>query len=410
MPIRFSTIVTFGLACAAPAAAMAQTPLKIAVIETMSGAQAGTGALFMGGARYGIDKLNAEGGYNGMPIELKAYDSQGTPAGASEKVTAAIAEGASVIIQGASSAVGGQITEDVRRYNIRNPGSPVIYLNTGAEAREFTGAKCHFYHFKIASDSDIRVSALAKAKLIGKTVFSINQNYSWGQDMEAAIKLYATTGNYKVVDSVLHDVAKIQDFSPFVSRIAASGADTVITGDWGTDLIRLLKAASEANLRTRFLTTYLDFPGNLSSAGATAEGHVNIDMFNPENGGPEGMALGRDFQDKIGSWPSGPQSRTMFGVGLLGVALKATPPVNGVVNVKNLALAMEKATFKTPIGDITVRAADHQGLVPMAISEVSKKAAVKLEGTDFGFFPISNVSGPDAAVPVQDSCKMQRPS
>src|SRR5690606_20417305 len=140
----------------------AQTPLKIAIVETVSGTQAGSGALFVGGARFAIDKLNAAGGYNGLPIELKIYDSEGTPATASAKVVSAIADGAHVIVQGQSSAIGGQITEDIRRHNLRNPDKPVIYLNTGAESREFTGAKCHFYHFKMAPDSDIRMKALVE--------------------------------------------------------------------------------------------------------------------------------------------------------------------------------------------------------------------------------------------------------
>ena len=407
-------LTSASLACLLASPAVAQAPLKIAIVETMSGTQAGTGELFVGGARYGIDLLNAAGGYNGAPIELKIYDNEGTPAGASQKVAAAIADGTNVIIQGTSSAIGSQVTDDVRRHNTRNPNTPVIYINTGAEARDFTGVKCHFYHFKVASDSDIRMNALVKTnkdhKLFGKKVFSINQNYNWGQGMELAIKNYASAGGYTVVDTVLHDVAKIQDFSPFVSRIAASGADTVVTGDWGTDLIRLMKASAEANLKLPFLTGYLDFPGNLSSAGATAEGHVNVDMFNPENGGEKGMALARDFQQKIGAWPSGPQARTMFGVGFLGAGLKLAPPVNGKIDTKAIALAMEKATFETPIGPITMRAEDHQGIVPMAITVVSRKAAMKLEGTDFGFYPVATIPGPDAAVAVQENCKMQRPS
>ena len=65
-----------------------------------------------------------------------------------------------IIIQGASSAIGGQITGDVLKHNLRNPGKEMIYLNVGAEAMEFTGPKCHFYHFRWNGNAEIRLRAM----------------------------------------------------------------------------------------------------------------------------------------------------------------------------------------------------------------------------------------------------------
>jgi len=98
----------------------------------------------------------------------------------------------------------------VRWYSLRNPKQPIIYLNSAAEARELTGEKCHFYHFKFALDAEMRLRSVTKAihdgKIRASNVFSINQDYSWGRDMEAAIEGHASEGGYKVVDAVLHDV------------------------------------------------------------------------------------------------------------------------------------------------------------------------------------------------------------
>ena len=70
---------------------------------------------------------------------------------------AAINDGAQIIIQGASSAIGGQITADVQKHNARNPGKEIMYINVGAEAMEFTGSKCHFYHFRWNGNAEIRL-------------------------------------------------------------------------------------------------------------------------------------------------------------------------------------------------------------------------------------------------------------
>lgn len=196
-------------------------PLKVAVIEALSGPQASTGLSFRNATRYAIDRLNTAGGWNGEKIELIEYDNQGGPTGAADKLKAAIADGAQFIVSGSSSAVGGQLTDDIRKYNIRNPGKEVVLLNLGAEANELTGEKCHFHNFRFSSNAQIRIKALVGAMkkdgVIGSRVYSINQNYSWGQDTENAIVEYASVGGYKVVEKTLHDVNKIQDF-PHMSQ------------------------------------------------------------------------------------------------------------------------------------------------------------------------------------------------
>src|SRR5690606_35205589 len=152
--------------------------------------------------------------------------------------------------------------EDIRKHNLRNPGKELIYLNVGAEAQELTGNKCQFYHFRVAGNAPVRVQALVagmkEADAMGSRVYAINQNYSWGQDMEQAIVDNAAAGGYEVVEKTLHDVNKIQDFAPYVNKIAAAKADTVMTGNWSNDLLLLMKATKAAGLQARFGTVYLD--------------------------------------------------------------------------------------------------------------------------------------------------------
>src|SRR5688572_24797144 len=166
-------------------------PVKIGLLETLSGPQASTGQSFRSGVRYAIDKMNAAGGWNGQPVQLLEYDNQGGPAGASDKLKAAIADGVQIVVQGASSAIGGQITEDVRKHNLRNPGKEVVYINVGAEAMDLTGEKCNFHHFRFAGNAEVRTKSLVlgmkQAGALGTRVYAINQNSSWGQDMEKAI-------------------------------------------------------------------------------------------------------------------------------------------------------------------------------------------------------------------------------
>jgi branched-chain amino acid transport system substrate-binding protein len=400
-------------ACLACGGAWAD-PVKIGLIETLSGPQAASGLMYRAAARYAIERMNAEGGWNGQPVQLLEYDNQGGPAGAADKLKAAVADGVQLVVQGASSAVGGQITEDVRKHNLRNPGKEIIYVNVGAEALELTGEKCHFHHFRFSGNAEVRTKALVlamkQASALGSRVYAINQNYSWGQDMEKAVVADAPLGGYQVVEKTLHDVNKIQDFAPYVAKISAAKADTVITGNWSNDLLLLMKATKSAGLKVRFGTVFLDQPGNIANGGELTLGHFIAHTFNAEAGGAEGEKFVADYKAKVGHVPTFIEPQTVLGVAMVGDALKRVKPEGGKLNVNALARAIETAKIRTPVGEMSMRAADHQALLPVVVSTVAKDARYKADDTDMGFKPVKLFSAAEAATPAQASCKMQRPS
>ncbi len=412
--MRRGLIAILGIGLLALAALSHAEPLRIGVVESLSGPQSLVGRQTVTAVHYVMDRINAGGGFNGSPIEIKEYDNQGGPSGASDKIKAAIADGVHIVVQGASSAVGAQVTEDIKKHNLRNPGKEILYVNVGAEALELTGEKCHFHMFQFNPNADIRVHALVatmkKTNELGSRVYSINQNYSWGQDMENAIVKYAPKYGYTVVEKVLHDVNRIQDFSPYVAKIRAANPDTVLTGNWSNDLLLLMKATSEAGLKIRFgLSTALDSPGNLANAGQTALGHYFSSTFSIEAGGEAGARYAEDFKKFSGHYPAYFEPVATHAMQFLAEALKKVNFNKGKINVTQLTLAMEGTSIETSNGAISIRKEDHQSFAPIAVVKVTKDAKYKLDGTDMGFKPVQVIPGPQAISPVQASCKMQRP-
>jgi len=387
--------------------------IKVAVIENLSGSGSTTNREFALAVRYWVEQVKAKGGIRGGVVEYIEYDSQGSTATAAEKFRSAVADGAHIIVQGGSSGVAGQLTEDVRKHNLRNPTQPILYINPGSEALELTGEKCHYYFFRFATNADMRVkglvTAMKEAGDLGAKVFSINQNYSWGKDMQGAIDSYASLGGYTVVDRVLHDTNKIQDFGPYVARIKASGADTVITGNWASDLVLLMKEVATSGLKVKFGTMFLDLPGSLESAGQAALGYYTVESSNKEIGGDAMLALYADYKQRLGHEPSSSETRTIFAMQTLGAALN-TLDLSKKIDVSAIASALEKANITTPAGEIGMRAEDHQAIVPVIISKVSPDAKYKREGLNLGFKPVRVIAGKDAVNPVQSACKMERPS
>lgn len=389
-------------------------PLKMGIIDTLSGPQSSTGQLYRNAMRFVVDHINSNGGWNGEPVQLLEYDNQGGPAGAADKLKAAISDGVQIVGQGASSAISAQISEDVRKFNMRNPGKEIVFINMGGDALELTGEKCHFHHFRVSGNAPVKVKAMVLSMkeegVLGTKVYSINQNYSWGQDMEQAIVDAAAFGGYTVVEKTLHDTNKIQDFSPYVAKIAASKAETVMTGNWSNDLLLLMKASKAAGLKVRFGAVFLDQPGNIANAGEVALGHYIAHTFNAEHASPETEKFVKDFTAKMGHFPQFIEPQGSWGMMLVAEALKQVKAESGKLNVNTLAKTLENTKIKSPLGEMSMRAADHQAQLPFAVSVVSKAAKYKQDGTDMGFKLVKVYRAEEIVSPVQATCKMQRPN
>jgi branched-chain amino acid transport system substrate-binding protein len=386
--------------------------ISIDAILPVTGPTASTGALFKTGLEYSFSEINAAGGLHGNTIKLNILDDGGSAQGGTDRVRQAIAGGAHIILQGGGSAVAAAISADVHRWNVRNPDKPVLLVMLGAEAADLTGKDCHFYAFRTSTNAAMRVNAmmqgLSKANKLGTRVFAIGQAYSWGKEMQAAVQADAAKYHYQVVGTILHDVNKIQDFSPYVERIREAKPDVVVTGNWARDLLLLMKAASSANLKARFATVYIDEKGNLSAAGSAALGSFIATVFLPESAGAAGEAYRKAVFDKTGSYPTSVVNNTIIGMRLLANAVNAVP-AKDMNNMTGVALALEKSKAKWILGEVSIRAADHQLRLPLAVGEVSKDAKIKLDGTDMGFIPITVLSAEQTEVPPDGSCKMQRP-
>ena len=196
-----------------------------------------------------------------------------------------------IITQGNGSSVAAALSDLVAKYNERNPGKEVIYLNYAAVDPVLTNEKCSFWHFRWDANSDIKMEALTnfmKGQKDIKKVYLINQDYSFGQAVrKAAIEmLKAKRPDIQIVGDELHPLLKVTDFAPYIAKIKASGADTVITGNWGQDFALLLKAAADAGLQVNWYTYYAGGAGGPTAVKQTGlnhrvfaitEGSANVD-------------------------------------------------------------------------------------------------------------------------------------
>ena len=268
-------------------AALAQETLKIGYIDPLSGGGASVGEVGFKTFQFLADEVNAKGGIQGKKVEIVPLDNKTNPQESLIQAQKAIDAGVRYLTQGNGSSVAGALSDFVTKYNERNPGKEVLFFNYAAVDPVLTNDKCSFWHFRWDANSDIKMEALTnymKSVPAIKNVYLINQDYSFGQSVRTAARsmLAAKRPDIKIVGDELHPLLKITDFAPYIAKIKASGADTVVTGNWGQDFALLLKAAADAGLKVNWYTYYAGGTG-----GPTAIKQANLDRSEERRVGKE---------------------------------------------------------------------------------------------------------------------------
>ncbi|MCZ8093668.1 MAG: branched-chain amino acid ABC transporter substrate-binding protein [Acidovorax sp.] len=406
---------------ASTAAVPAGKPIKVALIESLSGAFANTGEAVFRNVYWAMERVNARGGVT-LPaaaggkrlLALERYDSKGQNEEALSALRAAIDDGAQVILQGNSSATAAVLIEAINKHNEREPSKRVLFLNYSAVDPILTNEKCSFWHFRFDAHADMRMAALMEVMREDKalkSVYLIGQDYSFGQAVlrEAKKQLAAQRPDVAVVGDELHPVGRVKDFAPYAVKIKTSGAQAVVTGNWGNDLTLLVKAAREVGFEGSFYTFYGNALGAPAAMGDAGIGKVvAVADWLPNVPGAQSEAFYQSFRDRF---PKPQDDYVHMRMQLMVEALAQSIERAGTTDVVAVARQMEKANVQLAGQGGAMRAADHQFQQALAVGVMDKKGApgVKfdVEGSGYGFRVVRQIAAAKAEQP--HSCQMQRP-
>ncbi len=414
MTIRLKSLilpVSLAAALAIPATAGAEV-VKMAFIDPLSGSFAPVGENMLRSWQYVADLANKQKWAGDNTFEIVGFDNKGSPQESLVQLKAAIDKGYRYVIQGNGSGVALALIDAINKYNERNPGKEVVYLNHAAVDPDLTNSKCSFWHFRIDANSDMKMEAMtsymAKDPNI-KKVYLINQNYAFGHSVQRAAREYLgrKRPDIQIVGDDLHPIGQVKDFSPYVAKIKAAGADTVITGNWGADLALLIKAAKDADLKTNFYTYYAVTTGTPTAMGTAGADRVkSVTYWNTNNQGFVGKDIVEDFKKKYND--DYYTMATYTGLKLLGQAIKDSKSTDPV----KVAFAMEGMKVKSLNGEGEMRSSDHQYQQPLYIATWTKVNGkdVKFDQENTGYGWKTN-QVLDTHISTQPtSCQMKRPS
>ncbi|AVS74907.1 branched-chain amino acid ABC transporter substrate-binding protein [Paracidovorax cattleyae] len=421
------------LAAASPAAAAtasapsasapspAAAPIRIALIESLSGPFANTGEAVYRNVLWATERVNARGGVKlpaaaggARPLVLERYDSKGQNEEALSALRAAIDAGARVVLQGNSSATAAVLIEAINKHNERDPARRVLFLNYSAVDPILTNEKCSFWHFRFDAHADMRMAALMQAIRADKGlqgVYLIGQDYSFGQAVlrEARRQLAAQRPDVKILGEELHPVGRVKDFAPYAVKIQASGARAVVTGNWGNDLTLLVKAAREVGYAGTFYTFYgnaLGAPAALGDAGVDKV--VAVADWLPNVPTKESEAFYRSFRQRF---PSPADDYVHMRMQLMVESLAESMERAGTTDTTAVARAMESSRVQLAGQAGAMRAADHQFQQPLVVGVMERAGTpgvpFDVEGSGYGFRVVRRIAAGQAEMPSR--CEMRRP-
>jgi branched-chain amino acid transport system substrate-binding protein len=385
--------------------------VKIAFIDVLSGPFAAAGKSSLDQLRAVVKARNAKAKPTDPQFEVVPFDGKGSPQESTLMLKSASDQGIRYVTQGGGSGVAFALSEAVAKMADREPAKAMVYLNYSAMDPGLTNDRCNFWHFRFYPSSEMKIEALTtymKTRPDIKSVYLLNQDYTHGQQVSKASKAYLARKrpDVQIVGDTFVPIAQVRDFAPYIAKIKASGADTVITSNWGTDLSLLLKAAKDYGLNINFFTMNANNPGVPAQMGSWGENKVSV-IWNWGHNAPTPELEKIYLAYKKQSDEDFIFAAHYNSVQMLSAAMdkaKTTEP-------KAVAYALEGMKFKSPVGEVEMRKTDHQLLAPLFLGMWAKQGSkgVKYDAEKTGYGFRSEVVW-DAYVSAQPtSCQMTRP-
>ena len=394
-------------------------PIQLALIEGMSGPFANTGEAVLRNLVWAVERVNARGGVSTQEgkrrLVLNRYDSKGQSEEALTSLRSAIDAGAQFVFQGNSSANAAALIDAIQKHNEREPTRRVLFLNYAAVDPSLTQDKCNFWHFRFDAHADMRMVALMQvlkqdSKL--KSVYLIGQDYSFGQSVlrEAKLQLEKLRPDIQIAGEELHPLGRVRDFLPYATKIKASGAQAVITGNWGNDLSLLVKAAKDVGYEGKFYTFYGNALGAPAAMGEAGVGRVlAVAEWMPNVPGAESVKFYQSFKQRF---PKPAEDYLHLRMQLMIEALAQSIEKAGSSEPLAVALQLENAEVSMAGQRGKMRSTDHQFQQPMVVAMMAKQGGsdvpFDVEGSGYGFKVVRQFKAQELELP--SACKMNRPN
>ncbi|WP_339947572.1 ABC transporter substrate-binding protein [uncultured Albimonas sp.] len=326
-------------------AAHAQEPIRIGVLEDMSGVYADiTGANSVAGAQLAVEDFG--GTVLGRPIEIVSADHQNkADVGASIARKWYDVDGVEMITGlGNSSvalAVRGISTEKGK-----------VNISTSAGTNALTGEACSETGFHWVYNTYALSKTIAKSVVESGAdkMFIVAADYTFGHALADDARKFTEEAGGEVVGQVNAPLSTA-DYSSFILQAQSSGAQTIGLALAGGDLVNFIKQASEFGVteQGQAMAGFIIFVNDIKALGLdAAQGLYLAETFYWDET-DETRAMGKRYEDKTGEMPNGMQA------GVYGSVLHYLKAVEAAGTTEGAAVAAKMKEL--PVEDFYTKGA-----------------------------------------------------
>jgi len=405
--MRFLYLVFSLILCCQVSCSETSKEIKIGFVEGLSGPFANIGEVALRHLELEVEAVNRRGSLpDGMRITVLPFDNKTNPQEALLAFRSALDVGVDYVFQGNSSSVATALTDAIAKHNRRNPSHPVLFINYAALDPALTNEHCKRSHFRFDADVDMKMAALTEYIAVREdieSVYLINQDYSYGQAVAGAARsmLKRKRPDLSIVGDDLHPIGRVKDFSPYIAKIKSSGAQAIVTGNWGSDLTLLIKSARQMGVDVDFFTFNVGMTGGVSTIGEAGiervhqitNWHANINELTRNN-----AALYRNQHPDV--FEDAYYGSVRRAVRMLEKAMIES----GSADPVSVGSALRNMSLTDDTGLVSMRGDNHQLLQPLFVSKLVRvspeNGLIGVENSGLGFKTVAEIPAEKTRMPT----------
>jgi len=351
--------------------ALAKKSIKVGIVDCYSGPPSTYTNDVRDAFKMEIDKINAAGGVLGRNTTFVTRDSKfKVDLGLSAAKELIMRENVDILMGTINSALALAISDLCRKEKLP-------FIVTFSKSAKITGAKGHRYVFSITENTAMagKAAAVGLSKKPYQKYWIAGDDYEYGHAIADGVweNLQKMRPDVKLLGESWWKVGE-PDFTPYITAILAAKPDAVIVATGGRDCVPFLKAAKATGFNNR-VPFYMHTATELSTlkplgldAPEGVLGTSNYFFYYPKSAANE--AFVKAFQKAYGRYPAvGAVYGSLAAQYIAGAYKKA-----GSVKTEKFIDALEGMTVDSPLGQVTMRAFDHQAMLPMFMGVTQKVA------------------------------------
>lgn len=368
--------------------------IKVALIPPSTGALAQYGTQEVQGWELAVDEINADGGVDGQKVELIMKETDGQTSTTLQAAREAVTK------EGAQYIGAVMTTPEAAALNAQLESLGAVAFNATATDDSLAGENCSRNSFNIIQRGTMDVAAItqALAEIPGDKWAIQAVDYSTGRTAADAFTEAAEKAGKEVVLTQFAPLGTT-DFGSYITKIKSSAADAVFAVEFGADGIAFVKQSDQFNLSESLqsIVGYNMISEPLFPAlGDGVVGYLNNVGYDVTDQNELNQEFVKAYEAKFDEAPNFVSAGNYLAAQTLFRGIEEA----GSSAPEDVAAALKDITFDSIVGEVTMRADDHQLLRNSYLGEVEK--------ADDGLaFKILSTSTADQTTPsANPDCKL----